>query len=241
MNEQTKFFSKLGNWFRGDRNGDLPLNIDTALANPPPKVTFLRPWARRNAAIANLQMGFATLNDLMNTIRENLEHQSRRQDELLRYLVHLPEALESIPENGRAHGEMLKAIHQQLEQQNAQQDKLAEILEKLGQSGSVQKETIGEIRDGVEHLRQTDEAISSHLNSLGHALQGVSKNSTTGAQVLEQMRDRIDSRDGQLERILHKQNTRFTTMLAIAIFLSTGALVAVSVIGYLLMNQHALK
>ncbi|HMB96519.1 MAG TPA: hypothetical protein VKK61_10810 [Tepidisphaeraceae bacterium] len=235
MSEQTKLFTRLGNWFRGGNNGELPLHDDTALA---PRVTFLRPWARRNAAIANLQEGFGTLTDLMNTIRETLEHQSRRQEELLRYLSHLPDALQSIPENGKAQGEMLKAIHQQLEQQNVQQDKLAEILEKMSQSGGAQRETIKEIHEGVETLRQTDEAISSHLNSLGHALQNVSRNSTTGAQVLEQMRDRIDSRDGQLERILHKQNTRFTTMLAIAIFLSTSALAAVGVIGYLLINQH---
>jgi len=51
--------------------------------------------------------------------------------------------------------------------------------------------------------------------------------------VLEQMRDNINSRDGELERILHKQGNRFTTLLAIAIFLSIAALVAVGVIGYL--------
>ena len=45
------------------------------------------------------------------------------------------------------------------------------------------------------------------------------------------MRDRINDRDGQLESILHKQGTRFTTMLAVAIFLSISALVAVCVLG----------
>ena len=51
------------------------------------------------------------------------------------------------------------------------------------------------------------------------------------------MRDNIDTRDGQIERILHRQGTRFTTMLAVAIFLSIAALVAVGVIGYLMLNQ----
>ena len=235
MNEQPTIFSKLGSWFRPTRNGDLPLANDTTALEP--RVTFLRPWARRDAAINNLQEGFGTLTDLMMTIRDNLDRQAGRQDELLRYLSHLPDALRSIPESGKVSGEMLKAIHQQLEQQNVQQEKLGEILDKMNQSDGQQRATLGDIREGVETLHQTDEAISSHLNSLGHALQGVSKNSATGAQVLEQMRDRIDSRDGQLERILHKQNTRFTTMLAVAIFLSISALVAVTVIGYMLLNQ----
>lgn len=235
MNDQQTLFSRLGNWFRrgGNGQGDLPLSADSSTIEP--RITFLRPWARRDAAIQNLQEGFNTLTDLMATVRDTLQRQSERQDELLSYLSHLPEALRAIPESSRIHGETLRAIHQQLEQQNLQQEKLAEILEKLGQSGGEQRQTLHEVREHVETLRQTDEAISSHLNSLGSALQNVSRNSTAGAQVLEQMRDRIDARDGQLERILHRQGTRFTTMLAVAIFLSIAALAAVGVVGYLLI------
>ena len=52
------------------------------------------------------------------------------------------------------------------------------------------------------------------------------------------MRDNLSSRDGQLERVLHRQGVRFTTMLSVAIVLSIAALVAVGVIGYILINQH---
>jgi methyl-accepting chemotaxis protein len=240
MNEQQTVLSRISSWFRRGARGDgeLPLEADAGNASGTmiePRSTFLRPWARRDQAIQSLQEGFTTLTDLMATIRDNLERQSQRQDELLTYLAHLPEALRAIPESSRVHGETLRAIHQQLQQQNGQQEKLAEILDKMSHTGGEQRETLDEVRQRVEALRDADEQISSHMNSLGSALQNVSKNSATGAQVLEQMRDRIDDRDGQLERILHKQNTRFTTMLAIAIFLSIAALVAVSVIGYLLI------
>ena len=62
-------------------------------------------------------------------------------------------------------------------------------------------------------------------------------NSQTSAQVLSQMRDNLDARDGQIERVLHRQGVRFTTMLAVAIFLSIAALAAVGVLGFLLLNQ----
>ena len=234
MSEQQTFFSRLGSWFRKNgHEGNLPLISDsTALET---RSTFLRPWARRDAAMQQLQDGFVALTDLMSTIRENMDRQSQRQDELLTYLAQLPEVLRSIPEGSRIHGETLRAIHQQLEQQNIQQEKLGEILDKMSESGGEQRETLNAVRERIETVRQTDEAISSHLNSLGAALQNVSHNSTAGAQVLELMRDRIDTRDDQLQRILHRQGTRFTTMLAIAIFLSIAALVAVSVMGYLLV------
>jgi hypothetical protein len=87
-------------------------------------------------------------------------------------------------------------------------------------------------------VAEQDKLISDTLHGVGSALQTVSKTSHTSTEVLRQMRDNIDSRDGQLERILQRQNTRFTTMLAIAIFLSVAALVAVSLFGYLLLNKQ---
>ena len=238
MTEQQNLLSRIGSWFkRGSReNGDLPLDsMGTAIE---PRTSFLRPWARRDAAIQNLQDGFNTLTDLMSGIRDNLDRTAERQDELLQYLSHLPQALQAIPESNRIHGETLKAIHAQLEQQVEHQETLTKVLDKIGQSGGVQQEMLEGLRDRVESLRDTDESIAQNLSSVSDAMQSVTKTSTTSTQVLEQMRDNIDLRDGSLERILHRQGTRFTTMLAIAIFLSVAALVAVSVLGYMLLNKR---
>jgi chromosome segregation ATPase len=232
--QQPTLLARLGSWFRRNhREDELPLADNNRGIEP--RSTFLRPWNKYGPAIHQLQEGFGTLTELMTAIRENLDRQGKRQDELVTYLAHLPQALQALPESSRIHGETLRAIHQQLETQNTQQEKLAEILQKMSSTGGEQRETLGEIRDRVESLRQTDEAISSNLSNLGSALQSVSQNSATGAQVLDQMRERIDTRDGQLERILQRQGTRFTTMLAIAIFLSIAALVAVGVVGYILI------
>lgn len=235
MSEQQTLLTKLGNLFRrNSRNGDLPLHGDTSIE---PRSTFLRPWAKRDVAVQNLQDSFDTLTGLMSTIRQSLDSQGKRQDELLTYFAHLPEALRSIPESSRLHGEALHAIHQQLEQQNVNQDRLGEILEKIVANDGAQKQNIDEIRDRMDSIRETDQVISTNLNSLGSALQSVTRNSTAGAQVLENLRDRFETRDSQLEQILHRQGTRFTTMLSIAIFLSIAALTAVCIMGYMLLVQ----
>jgi hypothetical protein len=44
-------------------------------------------------------------------------------------------------------------------------------------------------------------------------------------------------RDAELERVLRRQNTRFTTMLIVAIVLSVAALTAVAMVGYLMVNR----
>jgi len=245
---QQGFFTRLGSWFRkpggatangGALEGQL---LDQHQHSPQnaivTRTSFLRPWARRDAAINQLQEGFHTLTDLMSTVRDNLAEQNKRQAELLNYLSHLPEALQALPESNRMHAEALKAIHQQLASQNTQQERLGDILEKLNTKGLENREVLDEVRERIDTMRQTDEAISENLQSVGAAMQHISRNGQTSAQVLEQMRDNFDSRDGQLERILHKQGTRFTTMLSIAIFLSIAALTAVSIFGYLLINRQ---
>jgi chromosome segregation ATPase len=248
--QEPGFMNRIGSWFkRGSRhgngaNGDLPLMREipsngggSIEHHGEVRNSILRPWARRDAAISNLQEGFRQLTDLMGSIRSHLENQTARQDELVRYLSHLPQALESLPESSRLQSETLKVIYTQLETQNGQQRQLTDILKRLGDTGAEQRDVLNDLRDRVETLDEHDQKIADNLSSVGAAMQTVSRNSHTSAQVLEQLRDNQSARDGTLERILAKQNTRFTTMLTVAIVLSVAALVAVSLVGYLLLNR----
>ena len=242
MNEQhssSTLLSRIGRWFRKD----LPENGDTSSMVGQPgehssnaietRTTFLRPWAKRDAAINRLEEGFNTLTDLMGSIRDNLDHQNRRQDELLKALQQLPQVLNSIPESNRVQTDTLQAIHKQIEGQSAQQERLGEILNRIGQNTGEQRQMVDALRDRVEEIHKTDTTIADYLNNVGNSMKDVSSNSKTTSEVLGQMRDNLDARDGQIERVLHRQGVRFTTMLAVAIFLSIAALVAVGIFGYL--------
>ena len=113
----------------------------------------------------------------------------------------------------------------------------AGIFEKSAHLGSQKLESMEDVRGRVENVAEQNKVISENLSTVGSAMQTVSKNSTASAQVLEQVRDNIQRRDGQLERLLHKQAQRFTWLLAVAIFLATAALVAVVVLMMQTMNK----
>lgn len=267
MSEQMSIFSKIGNWFRSDAGAPSdypgqdeahrPAHEDhleaperhTAIAHVADarhaagesRSTFLRPWAKRDAAIDNLQAGVGALTDLMNGIRDHLEKQGERQAEMLEYMSHLPQFLEKLPEGAKLQAETLRAIHQQMERQGEHQSKLSEILETITQADTRNGRTLDALETSVDALREHDEAISGSFKSVGAAMESVSKNSEASAAVLQQLRDNIDSRDGEMERILHRQGSRFTVLLSVALFLSIVALVVASVIGYLSYSalQHA--
>ena len=233
MNDSTTFFSRIGSWIKGSNgHSELKLQPD-AQQHIVTRTSFFRPWARRDAAIQNLQTGFVTLTDLMSAIKENLERQDQRNEELLHALRVLPDILQSVPEASKLQSETLRAIHQQIEQQNGQQSKLADILNRICEADTAQASTIDAVRNRVETLAQCDQAIASNLNSVGSAMATLSENTHASATVLQQMREDGTQRDHELERILHRQGARFTTMLAVAIFLSVSALAAVATMAYL--------
>ncbi len=233
--------ARIGSWFRrSNPNGDAAngqTSTDIVPGNSRPSI--LNPLARRDQAIANLQQGFSTLTDLMSTIKDNLNDQGRRQDELLTYLSHLPKAIEGIPETNRLQVESLKAISARLEQQNTQQNLIGEILGKLADNDQQQRKAVDDVAARVEDVASQNKVISENLSSVGSAMETVSKNSAASAEVLEQVRDNIEKRDGQLERLLQKQAVRFTSLLYVAIFLSIAALVAVAILMVQMMNKPA--
>jgi len=239
MSEQT-LVGRIGQWFKRDKsNGDLPIMREL----PPDsaghsgqqvvKTSVLRPWARReNEMSARLSEGFQTLTDLMSSVRDSLEKQASRQDQLIEHLSHLPEALQSTAESSRLQTDTLKAIHIQMANQGEQTKQLAGILEKINDVGGNQQEILDSLRERVEAINQSDKYVSDTLHGVGNALQAVSQSSISSTEVLKQMRSDTTSRDDKLEMILRKQSTRFTTMLAVAVFLSVAALVAVVIMGY---------
>ena len=265
VSEQQTWLARIGNWFRkgnpdhpGSAHGrisdHLPENNDNGdpadvidpgnggnslLPNPiEPRSTFLRPWTRRpDPNIEQLRSAVGALGELMTGIRDNLEQNAKRQDEMLQYMAHLPQALQQLPESARVQGEALRAIQLRMERQAGEQERLAEILERMSAADVTNGRTLEGLQQRVDTLNQHDKAIAENLSEVGEAMQSLGRNSETSTMVLKQIREDSTTRNGELERILHRQGSRFTTMLAVAIFLSIAALGAVVVMGYLLMNQ----
>jgi septal ring factor EnvC (AmiA/AmiB activator) len=142
-----------------------------------------------------------------------------------------------IPDSARQQGETLKAIHDQIANQGQQQDKLSEILTSMNRSGIEQASALDGLKSRVESIGQHDQSIADNLMNVGTAMKTVSENSQTSAEVLQQLRQNITGRDEELQRVLQRQGTRFTTMLSVAIFLAMSALAAVVVLAWMLWTH----
>ena len=226
--------SRVRGWFRSSDALDGTVTDASGLAT---RNTLFKPFARQNAALESLQNGFGTLTDLMAGIRENMERQGARQDQLIEQLAKLPGLLEQLPESARLQSETLKALHQEVALQHANQQRLTDILDQVSKSSASQHEMLDGLSERMDRARATDEQIASNLNSVGTTMSELGRSSTAGANLMENLRDNMSSRDQDLQQVLLRQGNRFTVMLSVAIFLSIAALVAVAVIGYLLLMR----
>lgn len=228
----VKIFGRIGNWLRGGTiQHEIPvgdLDVETngdAQQTQARRISggLLRPFRRDQERAEKLEQMVTSVTQLMVTIRDHLDNQNRRQDELIGHMSHLPEVLSEIPNNARMHSDALRAIEEQLKYQNGQQDRLAEILEKINESGVDQREVLDALRSRVEQVGEHHQSISDNLSNFGSAMQSVSRNTESTAQVLQQLRDSLADRDRQIEQMIRKHQKRFATLLGIAIFSSTVA------------------
>ena len=228
------FFKRITRWFRrdgGENDQGAIQRVETS------RSTFLRPWAKYEEQVKALRESFTTLTDLMGSIRDSIDRQTQRQEQFTDALRALPQIMQSVPESQKVQTETLRVMVGQMEQQNAQQARLGEILDKVSSAHAGQREVLENLGQRVETLSAHDQAISDNLRNVSTSLQDASRHSQSSAQVLQQLRDQFATQGGELERVLQRQNTRFTTMLAVAIFLSVAALVSVVIVGYLMLNR----
>ncbi len=227
MSDSGGLFSKLGKWFRRRFSSDdeLPLlrgetETTTAITRRP----FFG-WGRREEDVTTLQNGLASMSAMMSTLRQYLDDQNARHEELLTYLSQLSHALQSIPDTGRVQSETLRVLHQQIAFQNAQHKQLSEMLRKISESSGSQQEIVETLRDRVETLYKNDEIISETIQNMGTSIQVVTQQSQTNTMVLERLRDNLVNRDGELERAIRRENRWTRSTLVIVAAAALAALV----------------
>jgi chromosome segregation ATPase len=232
MAQVPGFWSRLGRWLIGAPE-ELPLARGAEVRDPPQALEvrpryFLRPFARRDAAISDLQHGFEDLAELLSAVRDNLERQGRRQDELIAYLTHLPEAVQGLPEAQRRQFEALRLLGQQLQQQAQHQQRLTEMVGQVHDAHATQRVLIESITGRVEAVLEHNDRLGQSLRQVAAGLQSVNQSADNGNQAVRQLAEHLRHRDAELAELLDRQAARLSRLLLGA---TVAAVVAVMALG----------
>jgi hypothetical protein len=244
MSQQANLFGRMTRWFRQRfaPQQELPLlygqtETPTALARRP-----FFPWNRREEDLSALQGQMTSMAALMTSLRQYLDQQNARHDELLTYLSQLSQALQAIPDSSRVQSETLRVLHQQIAFQNAQHKQLFEMVRKISEHTSTQHDVAELLRDRVETLYKNDQELVQTIRAMGQAMDMVSNRSQTNGLVLDRLRDNLVSRDGDLERAIRRENhwVRGTLLVTAAVaFAALVIAIAISVYSYSAISKVA--
>lgn len=242
MTEQTGIFGRIGRWLRRrfTSQDDLPLLYGQTQTTTQLARRSIFPWGRQEEDLSSLQAGLTSMTALMSNLRQYLDEQSSRHNELLTYLSQLSHALQSIPDTGRVQSETLRVLHQQIAFQNAQHKQLTEIIRKIADSTTDQHEIAEVLRDRVETLYKNDQEIASTISGMGDSISTVANRSQTNSILLERLRDNLVTRDGDLERAIRRENRliRGTLMLVAAVSIAALVIaVGISLYSYSAITQ----
>lgn len=190
---------------------------------------LFRPFTRRSESTLSGGETVTALTDLLVSMREAIDRQGQRHEELMGTLAQLPKAMELVPENTRLQSEALAAIRQHLENQGTQARQMSTILEKVGQASVDQRRILDAVRQRLDALAEHDQKVAEHFNNFASALTTSADTTKLAGQVIEALKQNITERDEKLTQIIKVHQRRHTVLMVAAVVLSAAALVAATV------------
>lgn len=184
---------------------------------------------QREAAILQLQQGYAEVVDTMHAMRGHMEQQSQRSDRLLGLMEGLPEVLHSIPQTNAKQTAVLEAIEGQMRTQVESTGQLSTALTDLAGATRHQQEALGELHQQMNLGRQQNESLRDSLGVLSETMETVTEASRSNVEAMTGITEEVRSNDKRFRDLFQRSQKHTTVMAAVSWAL---ALAALAISGY---------
>ena len=186
-----------------------------------------------------IQQSYDSLLETVKALREALDGQSKRQDELLTRLSALPQAAEALPQTTKMQSDMLKMINERLAMHAEQQRKVGEVLGTLGKpkaagGSEALAEAVDSIRDQIEMGNEIDRQLVESFNRFSMMIDRLHIANNHAVEALQQVRDSYAQSAMQMQDWIEKSRHRNNWILGLSFVMSAVALGAVAVLFYVL-------
>lgn len=181
-----------------------------------------------------IQQSYDSLLETVRDLREALDGQTRRQEELLSRLSTLPAAAETLPQTSALQADMLKMINERVAVHAQQQRKMSEILAATDDKKKVPAEIMQSLRDQIEMSNEIDRQLVESFNRFSVMIDRLQSTNAHAVECLQQVRDSYSHTAFQMQDWVEKSRQRSTWLLTAAFAMSALALTGVVVLLYML-------
>lgn len=171
--------------------------------------------ARREERMDHLQEGYNDVVELMHSVRDRLDEQSDRSDQLMQILARLPEAIDALPETNRNQARMLEALQTHLDRQDRQATTLNKSLGDLATATEHQGQVMSVIQRQIEMNHKIDQEMLKGFGAMGTTLERLNDASQFSNETLQKVTEQSKTADENLRKLM-KTSTRNMTLLSVA-------------------------
>ncbi|MEE9405314.1 MAG: hypothetical protein V3V20_10495 [Algisphaera sp.] len=196
----------LGNLLNKVR-GRQPIEVD---------LTRVKPNSRqdRELTIQQLKQGYGEVVETMKSVRNHLDQQAGRNEQMLDLMKGIPEVLKSIPESNQRQTEMLSVIQQNLERQNETAGHLTKAIVSLASASEKQGTTLEGINERMHAEDVSRQKLNATVASLDNTMGGVQDSSTATRESMHAMTEQSRMNDERM-RDMYQRSQRTTLLMVI--------------------------
>lgn len=243
--DKEKFWIRVGHWFKptsanqpdvdpiieSELTSTLGMesaSTETIVAESPSDIvgTVSRSRLGRSLSAAErIEQEYNRVVGLVESIQDHLGQNSERSELMVRSLDRLADSLENLPESSRKQIEILESLHQEVAADAQRAVNMEQAISQLPQLADAQRETMVTISRRLEDSRETDEKLTSTLDSVEQSVTQMGEATIASAKTITMMRMEEASRQDRIAKLLEQQTERITLMATVAIVLAVAAVI----------------
>ena len=195
-----------------------------------------------------MQQSYDSLLETVHELRQALDGQARRQDELLTRLGTMPQALDALPQTSRIQADMLNLINDRIKMHAEQQKRIGVAINNVGAAGAGGaagggKMQLGEalqaIREQIETGNEIDRQLVDSFNRFSLMIDRLHMANNHAVECLQQVRDSHAASAMQMQEWIEKSRHKHGWIIGGAFVMALVALIAVfTMLIYLMQPSH---
>jgi hypothetical protein len=183
-----------------------------------------------------MQQSYDALLGTVRELREALDGQARRQDELLTRLGTMPQAIDALPQTSRIQADMMALINDRIKMHAEQQKKVNEAIGNLGGSKNQLGDALQAIREQIETGNEIDRQLVDSFNRFSLMIDRLHMANTHAVECLQQVRDSYAASAMQMQEWIEKSRHKHTWLVGGAFAMSLVSLAAVVIMLWVLFR-----
>ncbi len=223
---------KLSGMFHRKDNGPRPVEVELHSAR--------NGDTHKPASMHEIKQGYGEVIQTMASLRQHLDEQSQRSDQMLRMMDGLPELLRSIPEQTRVQTQLLRAIASQLDSQNTTNGHLTEAIQSLSKAADKQDHTLGQVREHLAAESNTRKELHAGIVTLNSTLESVEASNFAARDALRTVTEQQQERDEQVRSMFRRSQRLNTAMTLVSWALAIGALAVAGYVAFEVVDRGSI-